>query len=449
MMKKRMLSVLLCLCLAVYAAPYACARDAAAYAALGDSITTGYGLAEQSAGFAGLVARENGLSLANHAVNGLTSAGLLAQLQDPDDTAVCDDVAGAAVVTVTIGGNDLLAALYEYLAAAYNAQNGTGLSGPDVQAKLMEGDLGVLMLAAGQMAGFAQSPQADAALDAFASNLEQILGRIRALNPDALVVVCNQYNPYTHIGGAGALLTQAFDAGIARLNPITDAVAGRCGAVVADVCTVLKAAAQNPCNAVFDPSSAVNLDVHPNAYGHSLIAGAVNRILSVWNLAAQQGDGFGPDLVLTRAALVRLLFDLDGQPDAGAVQTGFSDVAADAPYAQAVGWAYGAGIVNGTGGGLFSPDDAVTREQLCVMLYRYAQHKGTDVSVGADANILSYADFAQVAEYAIPAMQWACGAGVLSGTQTGMLAPQDAVSYAQAIQILAASGGQHQRSAQL
>lgn len=439
-MKKRLLCALLCLCLAAYAAPYACAQDAAGYVALGDSITAGYGLAEESPCFAELVARQNGLSLANHAVNGLTSAGLLAQLQDPDG-ALCGDVAAADVVTVTIGGNDLLDALYGYLAAAYNAQNGTELSGSDLQAKLMGGDPGAIMFAAGKVAGFVESTQADAALDVFASNLEQILGLIHTLNPDALVVVCNQYNPYTHIGSAGALLTQAFDGGVARLNPVITAVGERCGAVVADVCTVLGSADENPCNAVFDPAAAVNLDVHPNAYGHSLIADVVNRMLSVWDLAAQQGDGLDPGRAMTRAALVQLLFDLDGQPAADAAQAGFSDVAADAPYAESVGWAYDAGIVNGTGGGLFSPDDTVTREQLCAMLYRYAQYKGYDVSVGEDTNILSYADFAQVGEYAIPAMQWACGAGVLSGTETGMLNPQDTVSYAQAVQMLAASGG--------
>ena len=77
-------------------------------------------------------------------------------------------------------------------------------------------------------------------------------------------------------------------------------------------------------------------------------------------------------------------------------------------YTEAVRWAAGCGVVKGYDNGCFGPNDAVTREQMAAILYRYAQHKGYDVSAGEDTNILSFDDAFAVSEYAIPAMQWAC-----------------------------------------
>ena len=94
-------------------------------------------------------------------------------------------------------------------------------------------------------------------------------------------------------------------------------------------------------------------------------------------------------------------------------------------------WAAANGIVTGYGDGTFDPDQAITREQLATVLYRYAQYKDYDVSVGEDTNILSYADVAEVSEYAIPAFQWACGAGVIEGIGEGRLAPQTTATRAQ------------------
>ena len=76
------------------------------------------------------------------------------------------------------------------------------------------------------------------------------------------------------------------------------------------------------------------------------------------------------------------------------------------------------------GDGKFGTNDAVTREQLVTIMFRYAKYKGYDVSVGEDTNILSYDDASDVAEWAIPAMQWACGAGVMNGTSESTLSPQ-------------------------
>ena len=94
-------------------------------------------------------------------------------------------------------------------------------------------------------------------------------------------------------------------------------------------------------------------------------------------------------------------------------------------------------MVTGYGNGLFGTNDPITREQFAAMLWRYAKTEGYDVSVGEDTNILSYKDFADLSEYAISAMQWACGAGVINGTGDGStLTPQGQATRAQAAVML-------------
>ena len=99
-------------------------------------------------------------------------------------------------------------------------------------------------------------------------------------------------------------------------------------------------------------------------------------------------------------------------------------------------WAAENGIVGGYGGGLFGPEDNITREQLAAILYRYAQVKGYDVSVGEDTNILGYTDALKISEYAIPAMKWACGAGVIMGVTESALLPQGSATRAQVATML-------------
>ena len=150
------------------------------------------------------------------------------------------------------------------------------------------------------------------------------------------------------------------------------------------------------------------------------------------------GGKFLPDGSTTRAQLVTVLWRLEGSPETtGAVR--FNDTAGGAWYTEAVRWAAGCGVVKGYDNGCFGPNDAVTREQMAAILYRYAQHKGYDVSAGEDTNILSFNDAFAVSEYAIPAMQWACGSGMVRGiAQKGgmLLAPRDTTTRAQAATLI-------------
>ena len=175
-------------------------------------------------------------------------------------------------------------------------------------------------------------------------------------------------------------------------------------------------------------------DAAPTAWYHD----GVHYCLENGLMRGVSGGKFLPDGITTRAQLVTILWRLEGGPEAiGAVR--FDDVAGGAWYTQAVRWAAGCGVVKGYDNGCFGPDDAVTREQMAAILYRYAQHKGYDVSAGKDTNILSFNDAFAVSEYAIPAMQWACGSGMVRGiAQKGgmLLAPMDTTTRAQTATLL-------------
>ena len=96
---------------------------------------------------------------------------------------------------------------------------------------------------------------------------------------------------------------------------------------------------------------------------------------------------------------------------------------------------HGNQIVKGTSATTFAPNASITREQMAAILYRYAQYKKYDVSVGEDTNILSYADAQSVSAYAIPAMQWAGGAGIVNGSD-GKLNPQNNATRAEVATML-------------
>lgn len=129
---------------------------------------------------------------------------------------------------------------------------------------------------------------------------------------------------------------------------------------------------------------------------------------------------FAPNASMTRAMVWAILARLDGETVTGANW---------AETARA--WAMENGVSDGT-----DPMGAVTREQFATMLWRYAVAKGYDVSIGESTNILSYADFASISEYAIPAMQWACGSGIVTGVTDSTLAPQGTATRAQCAAML-------------
>ena len=143
---------------------------------------------------------------------------------------------------------------------------------------------------------------------------------------------------------------------------------------------------------------------------------------------------FKPDAPVTRAMLVTMLWRLEKEPYVNYLMQ-FEDVDLGQWYTEAIRWVSSEKIAVGYSSKEFGYNDIVTREQMITILYRYAQYKGVDVSVGEDTNILSYNDAFDIAEYAIPAMQWACGEGIIKG-DNGNLMPKDSTTRVQIANIL-------------
>ena len=127
---------------------------------------------------------------------------------------------------------------------------------------------------------------------------------------------------------------------------------------------------------------------------------------------------FAPGGTTTRAQIVTILWRLEGEPYTYNSMS-FNDVAQGKWYTEAVRWAAANGIVDGYNATSFGPNDSITREQMVAILWRYCQFRGIDVSVGENTNILSYTDAFSVHSWAMEAMQWACGAGVIGGIADG------------------------------
>ena len=143
-----------------------------------------------------------------------------------------------------------------------------------------------------------------------------------------------------------------------------------------------------------------------------------DAVAYVYTNGMMEGDSattFNPDGTMTRAMFWAVLGRIDGATITG---TNWAEQARD--------WAMAEGVSDGT-----DPNGLVTREQMVTMLWRYAVAKGYDVSIGESTNILSYADFGQISEYAIPAMQWGCGSGVITGVTESTLEPAGTATRAQ------------------
>ena len=191
-----------------------------------------------------------------------------------------------------------------------------------------------------------------------------------------------------------------------------------------------KTTTDQPCDGGKDCPSAPFTDVDTAKWYHL----SVDYVLAHKMMNGVSSRAFAPNANLTRGMLVQILYNLEGKPKGTAAN--FSDVQADAWYAEAVGWAASNKVVTGYADGTFRPNAAVTREQAAAILYRYAQSKGIDVSVGENTNILSYVDVQQASEYAIPALQWAVGAGVLNGKNGSRLAPTGTATRAEIAAIM-------------
>lgn len=136
---------------------------------------------------------------------------------------------------------------------------------------------------------------------------------------------------------------------------------------------------------------------------------------------------------MTRAMLTTVLYRLAGRPEVNG--TSFNDVAAEQWYADSISWAVENQIAYGTASGMFSPDRAVSRQELAVILWNYAKTIGVETAA-ADNTSLSFKDTDQAEVWARPALQWASSSGILQGDDNGLLNPADPATRAEVAAIL-------------
>lgn len=158
-----------------------------------------------------------------------------------------------------------------------------------------------------------------------------------------------------------------------------------------------------------------------DAYGRGLMVG-------------ESSDLFAPNDSMTRAMLITTLYRMSGSP-AVTGENPYSDVPAGSYYEKAVIWAMQKGVANGMGGGKFEPDARVTRQQAVTMLYRYAV-KIAGIRTDERAELGRFTDSTKINAYAITAMRWAVGSGLMKGYPDNTLQPNGTLTRAEAATLL-------------
>ena len=168
-------------------------------------------------------------------------------------------------------------------------------------------------------------------------------------------------------------------------------------------------------------------DVQPTDW----FAEAVDFVVAQGLFAGISETEFGPNVEMSRAMLVTVLYRLSGETSNG--DSGFTDVPADAWYSAAVAWAKEAGVVSGISETAFAPNQPITREQMATILYSYA-----NAQVGEDAKtaLAAFTDAGNISSYATVPMSWAVEQGLLSGVGNQTLEPQGVATRAQVATIL-------------
>ncbi len=172
------------------------------------------------------------------------------------------------------------------------------------------------------------------------------------------------------------------------------------------------------------PSTPVGTDHFIDVKKTDWFYDAVKYVYEKGLMKGVSDTAFDPGATTARAMLVTILYRLEGSPAVSAAHA-FSDVATAKYYADAVAWSVENNIVGGYGNGKFGPEDAITREQLATILYRYAAFKGYDVSARADLS--GFADADSVSAYAKDAMRWANAKGFIQGSGTNLTPKSNAL----------------------
>lgn len=159
---------------------------------------------------------------------------------------------------------------------------------------------------------------------------------------------------------------------------------------------------------------------------------AVSKVSESGLMKGTSAQSFSPDGPVTRGMAVTVLWRLSGSPQPGG-ESAFPDVKADAYYAQAAAWAQDVQIAAGLGSGLFGGDEPVTREQLAVFFYRYAQYAGQEVAIGV---LDRFSDEDTIHTWARDGLAHAVGIGLITGDEHSRLNPGGKATRAQLAVVL-------------
>ena len=174
-------------------------------------------------------------------------------------------------------------------------------------------------------------------------------------------------------------------------------------------------------------------DVNRDSWYHA----GVDYVLEQGYMSGASETRFSPSKTLTRAQIVTILHSMAGKPAPQSTSNRFTDVKAGSWYEKAVLWAVENNISSGSTETLFNPSGTVTRQQLAVFLYKFAQLQGFDVSAKADLSV--FPDLKDMSSWATSAMQWAVASGLISGTASNgvtYLKPKGNTTRAQVAVIL-------------
>ena len=169
-------------------------------------------------------------------------------------------------------------------------------------------------------------------------------------------------------------------------------------------------------------------DVKENHWYYSAVEYAFDKGM----MSGMTDTTFGPNVATNRAMLVSVLWRFEGSPEG--FTHSFSDVKSSHYFDKAVAWAYSNNIVAGKSADKYAPNDKLTREQMAAILYRYAKYAGKDTTAEADLSV--FADLNKLDAYAVDAMKWANGKGIITGMNATTLDPNGNATRAQLASIL-------------
>lgn len=392
---------------------------------LGDSIAAGHGLAnydpaditKASESYINLLGVAMGSTPVNLAKDGLTSANLLQLL---GNAGVKEKLAVSEVITVSIGGNNVL----QPMMATIKTEFGLSTTADNDQLTDKINEVGLLeSLGKAQKALIAAQPALDQGVKAFETEFPQIVDQLKAVAPQARILVSTLYYPYGGIKFQDLDFDAATLKQIKGINAVITKTLGETKYVGAyEIVDVSTAFGAKPALNV-NVSLPYNLDPHPSALGHQLIfelyakqlvAGFTSfkftdihnhpaknsiRFLAGLGIVSGSNNLYRPDGQLTRAEFLKILCGaVEGLNVPAAQSSGFVDVPQGEWYAKYVNWAVEKQITSGKTKTEFQPKGNITRQELAAMQYRLLKSSGYVFPVISESEL--YADDAQMASYA-------------------------------------------------